>query len=121
MAKRSEQSKLRRDLKKSHMLEMLSAAYNKKTSKDPVDTMLVTQEVRDAGGRVVGVNYWYDLNVNQNLVGFMSNVTAGLYKAIKDDNLDAIGTGLKLIEDFYDRNDPKTVEPPTFDVSEPAP
>lgn len=120
MAKRSEQSKLRRDLKKSHMIEMLSAAYHKKTDRDPSETMLVTQEVRNEGGDLVGFNYWFDINSNQDMVAFMSNVTAGLYKAIKANNVEILNAGLKLIEEFYDRNDIQPPKPAEIDVSEPT-
>lgn len=120
MSKRSEQSKLRRGLQKSHMIEMLSAAYHKATNKDPTQTMLVTQEVRNASERVIGINYWFDLNTNQDVVAFMSNVTAGLYKAVKDDNVQALNAGLKLIEEFYDRHDDKPSKHLAVDVPESA-
>ncbi len=114
MARRSDKSKLRKSLQRSHRIEELAAAYYTRTKLDPTEAMLVTQEVKTEAGDLIGINYWLEKRQDSQQVDFLLNVTRGLYRAMIDSNDEALNAGLKLIGDFYERlDDPTSNNAPT--------
>lgn len=117
MTKRSAVSKVRQDLKRKHLVDQLAAAYYQKTQLDPTSTQLVTQEVHDPSGKLIGINWWLEPKKDVQVANFLYNATRAVYEARRRGDQDGISQALDFIDKFFDDqlNEPGTE--PNVDAS----
>ncbi len=105
MTTRSQKSlEKRKALSAQHRLNTMAMAYYKETELSPAEAMLVTQEVQDDKGRVVGLQQWFEPRSDGQSAAFLINLTKAISIARRAEDGDSLEKSLKLLDNFYDQS-----------------